>query len=90
VGSGDSFHTPISAKSWQDEPPRTACHLPRSSGFVNIGSGTDGRDVVTVTGVVVQFRLPGMGVVFMEAGQFIFEAFGPNDPNMLPVSEVGR
>jgi hypothetical protein len=56
---------------------------------VVVGAGTDGRDVVRITGLQGHVVAPGSGSTAQDSGQLVIEAFGPDDPDPIFVSEHG-
>jgi hypothetical protein len=60
-----------------------------STAHVVVGAGTDGRDVVKITGLQGHVVAPGSGSAAQDSGQLVIEAYGPGDPSPLFVSERG-
>jgi hypothetical protein len=61
-----------------------------STDHVVIGAGTDGRDVVKITGLQGHVVAPGFASArAQDSGQLVIEAFGPEDPDPLFVSARG-
>lgn len=60
-----------------------------STAHVEVGAGTDGRDVVRITGLQGHVVAPGAGAAAQDSGQLVIEAYGPGDPEPLFVSQRG-
>lgn len=60
-----------------------------STAHVTVGAGTDGRDVVRITGLQGHVVAPGSGAAAQDSGQLVIEAYGPGDPEPLFVSQRG-
>jgi hypothetical protein len=60
-----------------------------STAHVTVGAGTDGREVVKITGLQGHIVTPGSGASTQDSGQLVIEAFGPDDPNPIFVSAHG-
>ncbi len=60
-----------------------------STAHVVVGAGTDGRDVVKITGLLGHVVAPGSGSAAQDSGQLVVEAFGPGDPDPIIVSARG-
>ena len=60
-----------------------------STAHVVVGAGTDGRDVVRITGLQGHVVAPGSGSAAQDSGQLVIEAFGPGDPDPIFVSARG-
>jgi len=60
-----------------------------STSHVAVRAGTDGRDVVKITGLQGHIVTPGSGASTQDSGQLVIEAYGPGDPNPIFVSQRG-
>lgn len=56
---------------------------------VTVGGGTDGRDVVKITGLLGHILEPGSSPAAHDSGQLVLEAFGPGDPDPIFVLTRG-
>ncbi len=71
------------------ETGKTAKGNGGSTAHVVVGAGTDGRDVVKITGLQGHVVAPGSGSAAQDSGQLVIEAFGPGDPDPIIVSARG-
>ena len=60
-----------------------------STAHVAVEAGTDGRDVVKITGLQGHVVAPGSGSTAQDSGQLVIEAYGPGDPDPIFVSAHG-
>lgn len=60
-----------------------------STAHVVVGAGTDGRDVVKITGLQGHVVAPGSGSTAQDSGQLVIEAYGPGDRDPIFVSAHG-
>ena len=60
-----------------------------STAHVVVGAGTDGRDVVKITGLQGHIVAPGSGSTGQDSGQLVIESYGPDDPDPIFVSARG-
>lgn len=61
-----------------------------NTAHVEVAAGTDGRDLVRITGLQGHIVAPGFASArTQDSGQLVIEAFGPEDPDPLVVSARG-
>ena len=71
------------------ETGKSATSNGSSTAHVVVGAGTDGRDVVKITGLQGHVVAPGSGSTAQDSGQLVIEAYGPGDPDPIFVSAHG-